>query len=117
MEREVHDSPWLIDDGGDREVTQSDGQGWCLKLKRAGWSCVLSGFCDGHKPGPQGHQSSPLCPPTQHALLPVCGHPQEFAAGRAAGQGAVGVHHRGGGGQADHPHVAEEVPEAHPSRE
>lgn len=34
MEREVRDSPRLVDEGRDREVTQSDGQRWRPKLTR-----------------------------------------------------------------------------------
>lgn len=52
----------------------------------------------------------------QHAVLPLSGHQEESAAGRVAGTRTAGVHHRRGGGQTDHPHVAEEVPQAHPSR-
>lgn len=53
----------------------------------------------------------------QHAVLPVCWHPQELTAGGATGPRAAGVHHWGGSGQADHPYVAEKVLEAHQSRE
>lgn len=52
----------------------------------------------------------------QHAVVPLSGHQKESAAGRVAGERAAGVHHRGGGSQADHPHVAEEVPQTNPSR-
>ena len=46
----------------------------------------------------------------QHAVVPLGGHQEVSAAGGAVGEGAAGVHHRGGGGQADHTHVAQEVP-------
>lgn len=53
------------------------------------------------------------CLLVQHAVVPLRGHPQVSAAGGAAGPGTVGVHHRRGGRQADHTHVAQEVPETH----
>lgn len=55
-----------------------------------------------------------VCCWVQHAIVPHRGHPQVAADGGAAGARGVRVPHRGGGRQADHPHLARGLPQEDP---